>query len=217
MQRRLLKELISNSEVSPETLLDSLTLLPITLRAEYHKFVFDNLDTLESAESIRKIFHHIALHFTFIDYGLMSHLIEEHGSDELQQDMSAYSEKLQSFLSETTVLHLINHWPVLRDKPPHFEDLLAVIDGDPRKCNLQELDRLRKKFCSKMKLSDAILIMIGVGRKNSFVVHWMLPSMYVSRLKSLINDAIAFFEKELILSVTLGRQRLYAIAVREGR
>ena len=104
MQRKLLFELTTKSDMSPEILVDSLTQLPIALRAEYHKFVIDNLDTLENANSVRRIFHHITLHFTFIDHGLMGHLIEEFGSDQLQRDMSAYSVKMQSFLSQTTVL-----------------------------------------------------------------------------------------------------------------
>ena len=216
MQQKLLSELTTNRDMSPEMLVDSLTLLPVALRAEYHKFIFDNLDTLESANSIRKIFHHINLHFTFIDHGLMGHLIEEFGSDQLQRDMAAYAVRMQSFLSQTTVLQLMDHWPGRRDIPPHFEELMAVIDGNPSKFTLRQLDDLRKKLCSETRLSETILILIGVGRKNSFVVRWVVPSIFVPQLKSVISSLRSFYQREHIFSVTVGRQRLYSIAVREG-
>ena len=216
MQRKLLSELTAKSDVSPETLVDSLTLLPVALRAEYHKFVFNNLDTLESANSIRKIFRHINLYFTFIDHGLMGHLIEEFGSEQLQQDMSVYAVKVQSFLSQTTVLQLMDHWPGRRDIPPHFEKLIAVIDGDPNKYTLRELDDLRKRLCSETRLSETILILIGVGRKNSFLVCWVVPSVFVPQLKSAIIRLRRFFQRESIFSVTVGTHRLYSIAVRDS-
>ena len=218
MQRKLLSELTARSDMSPDTLVDSLTQLPVALRAEYHKFVFDHLDTLESADSIRKIFRHINLHFTFMDHGLMGHLIEEFGSDQLQRDMSAYAVKMQSFLSQTTVLQLMDLWPSRGDIPPHFEKLMAVIDGDPKTYTLRQLDDLRKKLCNETRLSETILVLIGVRRKNSFIVCWVVPSIFVPQLKSAISSLSvrSFYQRERIFSVTVGTQRLYSIAVSDS-
>ena len=216
MQRRLQSEMKTNSEISPETLVDSLTLLPISLRAEYQKFIFENLKTLEKAESIREIFHHLNLHFTFIDYRLLEFLIDEYGSHRLKQDMSAYTGRVQAFMDETTIQQLMDHWPGQSDIPPQFEKLRAVIDKDPRKYTLRQLDDLRKKLCSMARLSETVFILIGVGRKNSFIVCWRVPSVFVSQLKSVISSLRSFYQREHIFSVTVGRQRLYSIAVRDS-
>ena len=169
MVRKFISELTARSDMSPDWLVDSLLLLPIPLRAEYHKFIFDKLDSFESADSFRKIFHHINLHFTFMDHGLMGYLIEEFGSDQLQQDMSAYTVKMQNFLSQTTVLQVMDHWPGQHDIPPHFEKLMAVINGDPKTLTLQELDYLRKKVCIETRLLETIQILIGIGTKELFI------------------------------------------------
>ena len=101
MRGKLLSELTARSDMSPDTLVDSLTQLPVALRAEYHKFVSDHLDTLESADSIRKIFRHINLHFTFMDHGLMGHLIEEFGSR-----VTSFNETCQPTLSRCRAFSL---------------------------------------------------------------------------------------------------------------
>ena len=216
LQRRLSSELNANSEVSPEILLESLTLLPIALRNEYQKFVLENLQTLEKADSIRKIFFHLNPHFSFIDYHVVEYLVEEFGSEQLQEDMSAYVKLVQIFYDETTVQHLMDHWPGRRDVPPHFEELRAVINEDPSKYTLRQLDNLRKRFCSEIRLSETVLILIRFGKKNSFVVRWVFPSIFVPQLKSVISSLRSFYQRENIFSVTVGRQRLYSIAVRDS-
>ena len=213
LQRRLQSEMKTNSEVSPETLVDSLTLLPISLRAEYRKFVLENLKTLERAESIREIFHHLNLHFTFIDYRL---LVDEYGSRRLKQDMLAYTTKMGVFMDETTIQQLMDRWPAQHDIPPHFEKLRAVIDRDPKTYTLRQLDDLRRRVCSQTMLSETILILIGVEQKNSFLVWWVVPSIFVPRLKSAIISLRSFYQREHIFSVTVGTQRLYSIAVRDS-
>ena len=82
LQRKLLSEMKSNT---PETLLDSMPQLPVALQGEYRKFLFENLKTLEKADSIREIFRHLNLHFTFIDCRLQGHIIEDFGSNRLKK------------------------------------------------------------------------------------------------------------------------------------
>ena len=216
LQRRLSSELNANSEVSPEILLESLTLLLIALRSEYQKIILENMPTLEKAETVRKIFLKLNPHFSFIDYHLVEYLVEEFASKRLQGDMSVYVEAVEVFLDETTVLHLMDHWPGQCEIPPHFEKLQMVIDEDPSKYTLRQLDNLRKRFCSQARLSEVVLVLIGVGRKNSFVVRWVFPSIFVPQLKSVISSLRSFYQREHIFSVTVGRQRLYSIAVRDS-
>ena len=128
--------------------------------------------------------------------------------------MSAYVKVVQVFYDETTVQQLMDHWPGRRDIPPHFEELIAVIDEDPSTYTLRQLDNLRKQFCSEIRLSETVLILIRFGRKNSFLVNLVFPSIFVAQMKSMISSLRSFFQVHHILSVTVGRQRLYSIAVR---
>ena len=216
LQRRLSSELNANSEVSPEILLETLTLLPVALRMEYHKLVLENMPTLEKADNIRKIFNLLNPHVSFIDYHLVEYLVEEFGSDQLQEDMSAYIQLVQVFYDETTVQQLMDHWPGRRDMPPHFEELRAVIGEDPGIFTLRRLDNLRKEFCSEIRLFETVLILKRFARKNSFVVCWVVPSIFVPRLKSAISSLRSFYQREHIFSITVGTQRLYSIAVRDS-
>ena len=219
MQRTLLNELKTNSCVTAETLVNSLTMLPVTLKAEYQGFVDTKLSALDDAaeaNNIRKVFLLVNPLLTFIDYHLLEFLIEEFASDELKRDMTTYVGEIRVFIDETTIEHLAKVWPGRQDIPPNFEKLRVVIDKDPHTYTLRQLNELRRKFCCETSLTETVLVLIGVGKKNSFLVTWIVPSIYVAQLRSMIGESKGlntFYHKEQITSITLGRLRLYSLAV----
>ena len=214
LQRETSSELSTNATMTPEILIESLTLLPIALRSEYQSFILRNLETLERADSIRRVFHRLNPHFTFIDYGLLEHIINEFGSKRLKSDMSKYVGRVQIFIDQTTVLELMDHWPGVSEIPPHFEMLRARIEEDPSSCTLRQLDDLRKRFCSKIRLYETVLILIGIKKRSSFVLSWIIPSSCLPEFKSVIGKLSGnFFHIEQIYSLTHGGQPLYFMAV----
>ena len=217
IRTKLLTELIKECSLSPEDLVDSLTHLPIALRAEYQKFVSENVRFLQQADSIKKVFHHINPLLTFMDYNLLEHLIKKHGSKQLKEEMAAYVVSVKAFLGETTIGQLADYWPGLPDIPPHFERLKVTIKGDPNAITLQELNDLRKRVCCEISLADSVLVLIGVALHNSFSAIWIVPALYVSHLKSMLGSLRSlkeFYKSEGIKSVTLGKRRLFPVAVR---
>ena len=213
LQSRLSSELSSKETVTTDSLLDSLTQLPIALRNEYRSIIKENLHTLQNMDSIRKIFHHLNFHFTFIDYHLLNHLIEIHGSSRLKGEMSQYIDDVERFFDQTTVEQLIDIWPGEREASPHMKELIALIDEDPSTYTLRRLNDLRKKLCNVVKLSETVLTFIGVGRKSSFILSLMIPSILLPEVKSVISSLSIFYQKEHIISIIVDKKTLFSIVV----
>ena len=219
LKSKLLSELNSNQTISPQTILGALAMLPLSLQAEYKKYVMENLSTLAAASSVTMMFVHLSFNFTFIDHGLLEHLIKKFGSSQLKQDMSAYAEEIQVFLNETTVSQLGEHWPGRQELPPHFDKLLMMINKDPGKCSLRTVNDLRKRFCSELHLSEIVFVLIGIGKANSFLVVFMIPSVMGPRLVESVGRADdRFYQRECIISISLNQQQLYlSVALREKK
>lgn len=172
------------------------------------------MEIFEQGEcNIRKIFRHLKDLLSFIDYRLLQFLIEEFGSEQLRKDMSSYDVAVRTFLKETTVEQLRIHWPAQHKIPPDMEELRMVIGKSPSECTLQQLDEFRKEFCCEVRLYETVLVLIGVGKKNSFLVSFVVPSIFVPQLKLVIGSLGNFYAQCDVWSVTLCRQRLYSIAV----
>ena len=219
LKTQLLSEMNASQTVSPQTILGALAMLPLSLQAEYKKYVMENLSTLAAASSVTMMFVHLSFNFTFIDHGLLEHLIKTFGSSQLKRDMSAYAEEIQVFLDETTVSQLGEHWPGRQDLPPHFDKLLMTIDKDPGKCSLRMVNDLRKRFCSEVHLSEVVFVLIGIGKANSFLVVLMIPSILGPRLvESILGVDDSFYLRECIIAVSLNQRQLYlSVALRERK
>ena len=176
--RRQCQVELSRNEVSVEMLVESLTLLPIKLRVEYEKLISDMLPVLTSVTNTRKFMLHLNPLFSFVDYGLLGHLICEFGGDDLSQSMRKYESDIQTFMKETTVAELIDYLPGQRKIPPNFEVLKAKIGKDIQHCTLEEIDRVRRRFCAELLLSKVVFCLIALEESNwlvcSFIttVHW---------------------------------------------
>ena len=90
LHRRLISEL--KERVSVEEVLAELTWMPIEFKKEYESSIQQMLPTLEEVTRITALMNRPSLLFTFIDYGLLDHLISNLGSKELKEDMTSYVE-----------------------------------------------------------------------------------------------------------------------------
>ena len=216
LKKTLLKELKANKNITAEELLESLSILPTELQTEYGTYIEEKLQELQT---VSKIFQQLSLHITFLDYALLQHLIDEFGSEQLKQDMSAYDGEIQVFLDETTITQLQDHLPGRQELPPHFNKLQMVIDKDPGKCSLRMVNDLRKQFCSETQLSEIVFVLIGIGKANSFILIFMVPSVLGSKMVesiSAVDDS--FYQREGIISISLNQQQLYlSLVLREKK
>ena len=217
LKKTLLKELKADKEVTTEVLLESLSILPTELQLEYGAYLEEKLPFLEDLGTVSKIFSRLSLHFTFLDYTLLQHLIDEFGSKGLKQDMSAYDGEIQVFLDETTIVELQDHLPGRQELPPHFDKLQMMIDKDPGKCSLRMVNDLRKRFCIETQLSEIVFVLIGIGKANSFILIFMVPSILRSKMvESISRVDESFYQRECIISISLNQQQLYfSVAMRE--
>ena len=205
LQKGILRQLVESS-VDTLTVINSLTLLPVKLRKEYEKAIQELpvLSFFSNNESINKLFFHLNPLFSFLDYGLLEYIIKSFGNKILIQDMTAYSNDMCIFMKETTIKQLIDHLPGQTEIPPKFSLIEAKIGQNASECTLEQLNRIRKRYCSEVKLSEIVFHLVAVVESNSFIVRWLVPSALVlDIMKSTRNVDQSFYQEYKITSLTL--------------
>ena len=209
LHRRLLSEL-KERRVSVDGVLEELTLLPIECCKEYESLIQQKLPALEKSTRITTLFNRLNPLFTFIDYGLLQHLISNLGSTELKEDMISYINEVQEFMRETTVGDVIDHWPGDEEAHANYSKLRAKFKDDPKTYTLERLNSFRRRFCSRVRLSEFIFGLISLEPSESFFVTWLIPSVVVPELtKSICQIEHSFYELEHILSITVDQEQVY--------
>ena len=204
----LLTEL-EDKKVSLSKLLRSLTLLPTEIRIEYKAAITEMFPVLRRESTISDLFYHLSPLVDFLSYGLLKYIIHEFGSNCLKKMMVSYSDDILAFVKKTTVKQLMNVWPGQQEVPPNFSKLQARINEDPSKYTLYELDQLRKRFCSEIKLTDIVLVLIGLEASNSFIAEWLIPSTLVPQLIDSIRELNFGFY--LILKMSVDEKQIFPL------
>ena len=210
LHRQLMSEIIENETLSGMELLRALTMLPISLRKEYESLIQQMLPSLDMKGTVTELFLRLSPLFRFIDYELLGYLISKFGSLKLQEDMKLYVSKIQIFMRETTVADLMDYWP--GDEQPHlnYSKLKAKFSSDPKSYTLERLNNFRRKFCSKVRLSEFIFSLVLLESGESFFITWLVPTVVTSELKMItrkIEDI--FYREECVLMISLDQEVLY--------
>jgi hypothetical protein len=201
---------LNERRVSVDSVLTELSLLPIECRKEYEELIQQKLPLLEESTRITTLFYRLNPLFTFIDYGLLQHLISNLGSTELQEDMTSYVNAVQVFMRETTVGDVMDHWPGENVPQMNYSELKIKFKEDPRTYTLERLNKFRRKFCSRVRLSEFIFGLISLEPSESFFVIWLIPTVTVARLSMSVHQIEhSFYESECILLISVDEEQLY--------
>ena len=205
----LLTELEDN-KVSVPKMLRSLTLLPIEIRIEYKSAITEIFPVLRRESSIGDLFYHLSPLVDFLGYGLLKYIIDMFGSKVLKKKMVSYSDDVLVFMKKTTVKQLMSVWPGQQEIPPTFSKLRAKIDEDPSAYTLYDLDQLRKRFCSGVKLSDIVLVLIGLETSNSFIAEWLIPSALIPQLIESARELdYGFYLQKRVLKMSVDEKQIF--------
>ena len=215
LHERLVNE-VSEGGTPVKQVLRALTRLPFTFKTEYESKIQSMLPELEERRVIDNLFYRLNPLFTFIDYELLQHLVSKFGSQELKQEMTSYTEKVQLFKKVTTIGELIDCWPGLEVPPIDYTILRAKFTDDPKSYTLEKLDSFRNRFYGKIRRSEfvTVSILMLVESANSFIAVWFIPTVAVQELTEAISQTdTTFFQSEQILELSLGERILYQRSV----
>ena len=205
LQTSIIDELSAKPGITVQKLLSQLTQLPLSLRREYESSIEKRISSMSTVTQINNLFIiHLNPLTSFMDYGLTEYVIKKFGSDNLKRDMRSYCSEMVVFMKETTIKQLINYFPGQPEIPPKFSLIETKIGEDVSKCTLEQLNTIRRRYCSEVKLSEIVFHLVAVVESNSFIVRWLVPSVLVCRIVQFTKfiDQI-FYQECKITSLSL--------------
>ncbi len=175
---------------------DKLTSLPLGIKKEHTGFLQLERNAIFEANSVEEIFmKSLSPYWSFLDFNLLDYLVRELGSIELQTKMGAYRNDLTQFKRTATVSQLAPLWSSVIEDPPKACRLKMIQSENSSEITLEQLDMLRRKFCSVVLLSDLTMIVADVG-DGSVRVIWLLPASAASLVTAAVRGYIGSFFKE---------------------
>ena len=205
---------LEDKQTSLKRFRHSITLLPVAIRHDHKKFLEESLSDITKVESLDKLFMHLNLYWSFLDYSLLEHIINRFGNTTLKRQMKTYASDLSQFRKNTTVRQYVSNCPGschrrVEPLPPHFSKIMCTLDRKASECTLDELEQTRKKFCREFSLSEFV-VTLGNLEDGSVTIWWIVPSVIVPELTTAVhNRATTFVEDCRVLVLAIDGRNVF--------
>ena len=172
-----------------------------------------------SFKNLTEFFTHLTYHcWSFIEYQPLEHLIENTCSEKLKERVKIYARDVQIFQENTTISEFLTYRGHLAKKrriPESFKKFKTEHNIDPGTYTLADLERLRKKTCTHIKLSDFALQQILMITTNCIIVEWMIPEEIVEILSLFYSSEVGqdLLSNHQVESIVIDDKSLHSVSI----
>ena len=204
-------------EMEPSTFLARVTYLPVSSRQQHRSFIKKNLTHIRKPVTFEKIWSILNLYWDFLNNGLLEHVINKFGSEDLKHQMHDYLDELSTFKRRTRLCDFIDSWPCKDHGPPEEElrKVVAKMRHEWTQCTLQDVESFKTALVHKFFLPEYDII-LNKAEKGCVCVTWLTsPSTATLLQQNLANIETEFFKEHSIDAVTVDGQDIYLTPVKK--
>ena len=140
---------------SSDYFLFHITCLPASTRTQHRSFIEKKLTSIPPPVTIVNIWTILKLYWDFLNYGLLEHVINVRGSEDLKQQMQEYVLELSKFKQTTRICDFIDSWSSRRyGQVDSLKKVVAMMQMEWSRCTLRDLESFNIDLVHKFFLPD---------------------------------------------------------------
>ena len=202
---------VRKRDLEPSIFLSRVTTLRVSDRTQHRSFIQENLINIPPPVTFEKIWSRLTIYWDFMNYGLLEHVINKLGGEDLKHQMQVYVQELSTFKGRTRLCDFIDSWPCKDDRPAKDElkKIVIKMNQEWTKCTLQDVESFRTALIHKFFLPEFDLILQNAN-SGCVCVTWLTsPSTATLLQQNLANIETEFFTGHKIEAVTIDGQDCY--------
>ena len=192
--------------------------LPEPIRLELAEpSLMKKLRFMYDARSVEEIFGIFNLCiWSYLNFGLLQHLVDIYGDDKLQQRMAEYTTSVESFRNQTTLKVFWEASPTTRkcpEIPTSFRESLKPITFKHGKLDtsttLNDIERYRQDLAQEYCFPDFTIILADI-EKGCVATTWLVPPSLAAKLEDETKRGnVSFLEQHDILELKIQDSTVY--------
>ena len=205
------------NNVKPSDFLARFTYLPTHSRPHHRSFIEDKLMDDPPPVTLVKVWSILNLYWDFLNYGLLEHVINIFGNEDLKRQMQDYVDELSAFKRTTRLCDFLDSWPCKDDRPSEEElrEVVVKMHLEWTQCTLQDVESFKTALIDKFFLPEFDVILQN-AKRGCVCVTWLTSASTATLLQqNLANIETEFFKEHSIDVVTIDGQDIYLTPVKK--
>ena len=208
---------VRKRDLEPSIFLSRVTTLRVSDRTEHRSFILENLINIPPPVTFEKIWSRLTIYWDFMNYGLLEHVINKLGGEDLKHQMQVYVQELSTFKGRTRLCDFIDSWPCKDNRPPEEElrKIVIKMKHEWTQCTLQDVESFKMALIHKFFLPEFEIILQNANSGCVSVTWLTSPSTATLLQQNLANIETEFFKEHSIDAVTIDGQDIYLTLVKK--
>ena len=148
--------------------------LPLSVREDNEKLFNRNNTEINKATTFDELFTCLNTHWSYLNHSLLGGIILRYGTEELKDDIKAFSLEVDEFRKVTTIEIFQEIEPSPRVDPPAGFEEFVTKHALSLTSTLEEIECIRHKFCETFHLHKFAFYLVRV-LKGSVLITWLVP------------------------------------------
>ena len=188
--KRSTREELESRSIDVKEVAECLTSLSADDMPEHKMFLKEHMDDLFQADSHKKLFALINVHYwNYLAYHLLEHLIKEFSVKVVKGEMEKYKRDLHQFLWDTPLDMFCQSQKKRKVIPPPGFKKLVLEFPWPGSVTLGVVEDFRQQYVCHYNLRECAM-MLRTILPGSFTVVWYIPESIVEHLKKKVAEDI---------------------------
>ena len=156
---------------------------------------------LEAADSIPKIFLVLKDYFSFFNYHIIEHIIEELGTEEDKERLRTYKKDFSQFAKRRIFECQPEFGPV---SDAGHADIFVKLDSTCKKYTIEEIEVFRHKLSEILRVSSQGVLRLCRVVKGCFQLTFQVPSFVQQEIFPLSREQEMLLETKGVIALTCG-------------
>ena len=157
---------------------------------------------LKSADTIPKIFMVLNDYFSFFNYHIIEHIIEELGTEQDKAELQKYKEDFNKYAKRRIFESLPEFGPV---NETNNADIFVKVDSQYEHYTVKQIEGLRRKLSEILHISSQGILRLCRVERGCFQLMLQMPSFLQPRIFPLSKQQERALEAEGVIRLTCGK------------
>ena len=156
---------------------------------------------LEAADTIPKVFLVLKDYFSFFNYHIIEHIIEELGTQEDKAKLQKYKKDFNQYAKRRIFESLPKFGPV---SDTDHADIFVKVDSQYENYTVAEIERFRQKLSEILRVSSQGILRLCQVHKGCFQLMFQVPLLLQHKIFPLSREQEKALEEESVIKLTCG-------------
>ena len=148
--------------------------LPLSVREDNENFFDRKNAKINKAVTFDELFTCLSTYWSYLNHSLLGGIILRYGTQELKDDIKAFSREVDEFRKVTTIEVFQEIEPPPRVVPPAGFQEFVTKHALSLTSTLEDIECIRHEFCEKFHLHKFAFYLVRV-LKGSVLITWLVP------------------------------------------